>query len=210
MGAIGEPKREIHIPVTRPGAPEPRRAPEPVPESPPPEPERAAIRPCPATSCRSPRGPEPSRRVALPWDVFATPIEAKKLTRLGVERDAVVLRPAFFRQLGPSYGVVAEATCPLASPRRPAGRLQLRLLRGRRREPALAARGRRARVGGRRGRARGPGHRARPRVPGERSAGAPRFGSTARACAAGAGPRCCTAAGSARWCRRASGARDAR
>jgi hypothetical protein len=34
MGAIGEPKREIHIPVTRPGAPEPRRAPEPVPESP--------------------------------------------------------------------------------------------------------------------------------------------------------------------------------
>ena len=38
MGAIGEPKREIHIPVTRPGAPEPRRAPEPVPESPTPEP----------------------------------------------------------------------------------------------------------------------------------------------------------------------------
>ena len=53
--------------------------------------------------------------MALPWDVFATPIEAKKLTRLGVERDAVVLRPAFFRQLGPSYGVVAEATCPLAA-----------------------------------------------------------------------------------------------
>ena len=51
--------------------------------------------------------------MALPWDVFATPIEAFKLARLGVERDQVVLRPAFYRQLGASYGPVADASCPL-------------------------------------------------------------------------------------------------
>ena len=51
--------------------------------------------------------------MGLPWDVFATPIAARKLARLGVEHDRVVLRPAFYRQLGESYGVVAQATCPL-------------------------------------------------------------------------------------------------
>ena len=51
--------------------------------------------------------------MALPWDVYATPIAARKLARLGIEHGEVVLRPAFYRQLGPSYGVVAHATCPL-------------------------------------------------------------------------------------------------
>jgi hypothetical protein len=51
----------------------------------------------------------------LPWDVFATPIAARKLARLGIEHGEVVLRPAFYRQLGASYGVVAQATCPLAA-----------------------------------------------------------------------------------------------
>jgi hypothetical protein len=50
---------------------------------------------------------------ALPWDVRATPIEARKLARLGVERGDVVLRPAFFRQLGPPYHAVDRAICPL-------------------------------------------------------------------------------------------------
>jgi hypothetical protein len=45
--------------------------------------------------------------------VYATPIAARKLARLGIEHGEVVLRPAFYRQLGPSYGVVAHATCPL-------------------------------------------------------------------------------------------------
>jgi hypothetical protein len=51
--------------------------------------------------------------MGLPWDVYATPIAARKLARLGVEHGEVVLRPAFYRQLGASYGVVAQATCPL-------------------------------------------------------------------------------------------------
>jgi hypothetical protein len=53
--------------------------------------------------------------MTLPWDVFATPIEAFKLARLGIEHDNVVLRPAFYRQLGSSYGSVARACCPLSS-----------------------------------------------------------------------------------------------
>jgi hypothetical protein len=53
--------------------------------------------------------------VTLPWDVFATPIEACKLARLGIEHDDVVLRPAFYRQLGASYGTIARASCPLSS-----------------------------------------------------------------------------------------------
>jgi len=52
--------------------------------------------------------------MTLPWDVFATPISARKLARLGVEQDRVVLRPAFFRQLGEAYGALAHATCALA------------------------------------------------------------------------------------------------
>jgi hypothetical protein len=51
--------------------------------------------------------------MTLPWDVFATPIEAFKLARIGIEHDDVVLRPAFYRQLGASYGAVAHASCPL-------------------------------------------------------------------------------------------------
>ncbi len=51
--------------------------------------------------------------MALPWDVFATPIAACKLARLGVEDGEVTLRPAFYRQLGASYGTVAHAVCPL-------------------------------------------------------------------------------------------------
>jgi hypothetical protein len=53
--------------------------------------------------------------MTLPWDVFATPIEAFKLARLGLEHGEVVLRPAFYRQLGASYGAVAHASCPLSS-----------------------------------------------------------------------------------------------
>jgi hypothetical protein len=49
----------------------------------------------------------------LPWDVLATPIEARKLARLGYDRGRVRLQPAFFRQLGDNYDAVAEATCPL-------------------------------------------------------------------------------------------------
>ena len=52
--------------------------------------------------------------MSLPWDVFATPIAARKLARLGVEQDRVVLRPAFYRQLGEAYGALAHATCALA------------------------------------------------------------------------------------------------
>jgi len=51
--------------------------------------------------------------MGLPWDVYATPIAARKLARLGIEHGEVVLRPAFYRQLGASYGVVSRATCPL-------------------------------------------------------------------------------------------------
>jgi hypothetical protein len=52
--------------------------------------------------------------VTLPWDVFATPIRARKLARLGVEQQRVVLRPAFYRQLGEAYGARAQATCALS------------------------------------------------------------------------------------------------
>jgi hypothetical protein len=51
--------------------------------------------------------------MSLPWDVYATPIAARKLARLGVEHDRVVLRPAFFRQLGDAYGALAQASCAL-------------------------------------------------------------------------------------------------
>jgi hypothetical protein len=51
--------------------------------------------------------------VTVPWDVLATPLEATKLARLGVEHGRVVLRAAFFRQFGAAYGVDAEAECPL-------------------------------------------------------------------------------------------------
>jgi hypothetical protein len=52
--------------------------------------------------------------VSVPWDVLATPIEATKLARLGMERGRVVLRAAFFRQFGATYGADAAAECPLA------------------------------------------------------------------------------------------------
>lgn len=58
--------------------------------------------------------------MSLPWDVFATPITARKLARLGVEQDRVVLRPAFYRQLGEAYGARAHATCALADHDAPA------------------------------------------------------------------------------------------
>jgi hypothetical protein len=58
--------------------------------------------------------------VSLPWDVLATPIEATKLARLGMERGQVVLRAAFFRQFGASYGARAEAECPLHAHAAPA------------------------------------------------------------------------------------------
>jgi len=58
--------------------------------------------------------------MSLPWDVFATPIAARKLARLGIEHDRVVLRPAFYRQLGDSYGAVAHASCALAEHDAPA------------------------------------------------------------------------------------------
>jgi hypothetical protein len=56
--------------------------------------------------------------VDLPWDVYATPIAAKKLARLGVQSDCeganrVVLLPALFRQLGAPYAVSDTAVCPL-------------------------------------------------------------------------------------------------
>lgn len=54
----------------------------------------------------------------LPWDVYATPIAAKKLARLGVQSggegaNRVVLLPALFRQLGASYAVSDTAVCPM-------------------------------------------------------------------------------------------------
>ena len=42
------------------------------------------------------------------------PDRGRKLARLGVEQDRVVLRPAFYRQLGEAYGALAHATCALA------------------------------------------------------------------------------------------------
>ena len=67
MGRIGEPKREIHIPVPPPADAGGGR----------PEPVVAPAEPTPSPS-RCPRTP-----VSLPWDVFATPIAARKLARLG-------------------------------------------------------------------------------------------------------------------------------
>jgi hypothetical protein len=61
----------------------------------------------------------------LPWDVYATPIRARKLARLGVAHaippssghpgtsERIVLQPAFFRQLGGDYAVADRAMCPL-------------------------------------------------------------------------------------------------
>jgi hypothetical protein len=57
---------------------------------------------------------------SLPWDVYATPIAARKLARLGVEQDRVVLRPAFYRQLGEAYGARAHASCALSDHEAPA------------------------------------------------------------------------------------------
>jgi hypothetical protein len=51
--------------------------------------------------------------MTIPWDVYATPIEATKLARLGMEQGRVVLRAAFYRQFGAAYGVEADAECPL-------------------------------------------------------------------------------------------------
>jgi hypothetical protein len=58
--------------------------------------------------------------MTLPWDVYATPIRASKLARLGVEHDRVVFHPAFYRQLGDSYGARAVASCALADHDSPA------------------------------------------------------------------------------------------
>ena len=58
--------------------------------------------------------------MTLPWDVYATPLSARKLARLGIEHDRVVLRPAFFRQLGEAYGAVAHASCALTDHEAPA------------------------------------------------------------------------------------------
>ena len=108
MGRIGEPKREIHIPVPPP-ARRPSQEPEPVADA---APDAGRRRP----SRSAPDG----GAVSLPWDVYATPIAARKLARLGVEQDRVVLRPAFYRQLGEAYGAVAHATCALADHDAPA------------------------------------------------------------------------------------------
>jgi hypothetical protein len=51
--------------------------------------------------------------VSVPRDVLATPIEASKLARLGMDHGRVVLRAAFFRQFGAVYGADAAAECPL-------------------------------------------------------------------------------------------------
>jgi hypothetical protein len=58
--------------------------------------------------------------VTLPWDIYATPIAARKLARLGIEQGRVVLRPAFYRQLGEAYGAVAHATCAFSDHEAPA------------------------------------------------------------------------------------------
>jgi hypothetical protein len=58
--------------------------------------------------------------VTLPSDIYATPIAARKLARLGYEQDRVVLRPAFYRQLGAAYGANAQATCALSDHDAPA------------------------------------------------------------------------------------------
>jgi hypothetical protein len=62
---------------------------------------------------------------SLPWDVYATPIRARKLARLAVVQpvpphgehpgtpERIVLQPAFFRQLGGDYSVADRAVCPL-------------------------------------------------------------------------------------------------
>ncbi|HZP29237.1 MAG TPA: hypothetical protein VFC99_09820 [Acidimicrobiia bacterium] len=50
--------------------------------------------------------------MALPWDVYATPIGARKYGRLAMEHGEVVVRPAFFRARGDLYGAVARASCP--------------------------------------------------------------------------------------------------
>ena len=51
--------------------------------------------------------------MSVPSDLLATPIEASKLARLGMDHGRVVLRAAFFRQFGATYGADAAAECPL-------------------------------------------------------------------------------------------------
>ena len=174
----------------------------------------ASRRPCPMPRRCPHRNPSRSRpeagAMSLPWDVFATPIAARKLARLGIEHDRVVLRPAFYRQLGESYGVVATASCALEGHDAPAADCSCGFYAVADESATVAPRCRRTRACGARRRTRRPRHRARSRLPRQRPGRA-----------RGAFPRCLCAlrapgrgvrAPSLRWsrARRVAGARGAR
>ena len=103
MGAIGEPKREIFIPVPdEPALPEQLPLPAPEPEVPVPVPVSHAGRPV--------------TDEALPWDVYATPITARKFARLVRRGDGIAFLPAFFQANSAPYTAASHATCELGEP----------------------------------------------------------------------------------------------
>ena len=66
-----------------------------------------------------PRGdpavPEPASD-ALPWDVYATPITARKFARLVRRGDGLAFLPAFFQANSAPYSAASRATCELGEP----------------------------------------------------------------------------------------------
>src|SRR3954447_2441901 len=53
---------------------------------------------------------------ALPWDVYATPITARKFARLVSRGDGIAFLPAFFQAGSAPYSAVSRAVCELGEP----------------------------------------------------------------------------------------------
>jgi len=62
-----------------------------------------------------PAVPEPASD-ALPWDVYATPITARKFARLVRRGDGLAFLPAFFQANSAPYSAASRATCELGEP----------------------------------------------------------------------------------------------
>ena len=52
----------------------------------------------------------------LPWDVYATPITARKFARLVRRGDGIAFLPAFFQANSAPYTAASHATCELGEP----------------------------------------------------------------------------------------------
>jgi len=52
----------------------------------------------------------------LPWDVYATPISARKFARLVRRGDGLAFLPAFFQANSAPYSATATASCELGEP----------------------------------------------------------------------------------------------